>query len=76
MRGLFGRISTMTLLDVNYFRKKAPGLDVRLDSKCKFMPFFFQPHTLHLCINASYEPIAHGITVNFYSVNEVLNFFI
>ena len=35
-----GRISTMKLLAVNYFRKKAV-VDIRLDSKHKFISFFF-----------------------------------
>ena len=34
------------------------------------------PTFVSIYINASYETIAHGITVNFYSVDEVLNFFI
>ena len=35
-----GRITTMKLLAVNYFRKKAV-VDIRLDSKYKFISFFF-----------------------------------
>ena len=37
---------------VNYFRKKALSVvDIRLDSKYKFMSFFFEPLSLNLCLS-------------------------